>query len=144
MRDNKIGEYRKPIAASGLVSFFTLTLPVFLYFYLMEKSNMAATFGKRIIRISIFTSRKNKPRSIFLRNFLKFIPWEIAHVGVHWMVYYSARGTSPPLWVWITLLGPQLIVFSYLVSVVVYRGESSLYDQLAHTYVKRRDPETKE
>src|SRR6056297_2158522 len=118
------------------VGFLALTLPVFLYFYLMENSSKAATIGKRVMNISVHVKREKRGQYIFIRNFLKFLPWEMAHVGVHWIVYYSALDQSPPEWVWIALILPQVIVFGYLVSIVLYKGESSIYDKLAHTRIE--------
>jgi len=36
-----------------LLGFFSLTLPVFFYFFLTEKSKSRATIGKRVMNISI-------------------------------------------------------------------------------------------
>lgn len=111
-----------------LMGFVTLTLPVFLYFYWMERSSRAATLGKRIMQISVQPTNGKRKR-IFIRNFLKFLPWEIAHVGVHWIVYYSNIEQTAPLWIWIVLILPQVVVFGYFVSILSYRGQSSIYDQ---------------
>lgn len=131
----KIGELSPP--AGQLVGFMTLTLPVFLYFYLMEISKRAATIGKRVMNISVQTNSENSNQKVFIRNILKFLPWEMAHVGVHWMVYYSVLDQSPPVWVWAALILPQVIVLGYVISIVLYKGESSFYDKLAHTRLER-------
>ncbi|MDZ7755982.1 RDD family protein [Rhodohalobacter sp.] len=124
-------------AAGQLVGFLTLTLPVFLYFYLMENSSRAATVGKRVMNISVHTDSEKSSQKVFIRNILKFLPWEVAHVGVHWVIYYSALDQSPPAWVWIALILPQVIVLGYLVSIVLSKGESSFYDKLASTRIER-------
>ena len=118
-----------------IVGFISLTLPVFLYFYLMEKGRLAATLGKRVMNISVQTNTGNNSQRVLLRNILKFIPWEIAHLGVHWIIYYSGIDRAPPVWVWVALILPQVIVVGYILSIILYRGESSLYDKIANTRI---------
>lgn len=115
-----------------VVGFFSLTLPVYLYFYLTEKSKRHATIGKRIMGLQVVS---NSPNKFFLRNLLKLLPWEIAHAGVHWVIHFSNHGIEPPLWIWALLILPQLMVAIYAISAAVYQGESSLYDKLADTKV---------
>ena len=124
-----------PISGQFL-GFFSLTLPVFLYFFLSEKSKLRATVGKRIMNISVVSqSDKTKPR-ILQRNILKFLPWEIAHTGVHWIVFYSNYENGVPIWVWILLILPQIIMVIYLFSIVISKGESSVYDKIANSKIK--------
>jgi len=68
-------------------------------------------------------------------NILKFLPWEIAHIGVHWIVYYSNTGTDIPIWVYALLILPQIVVFGYFISLIIYKGEYSFYDKIANTKV---------
>ena len=117
------------------VGFITLTLPVFLYFYLTEKSIYKGTIGKRIMSISVIIDQQGSNRNILIRNVLKFLPWEIAHIGVHWIVYYSKMEIAPPNWVWVLLILPQIVVFGYLISLVIYKGEYSFYDKIANTKI---------
>lgn len=119
-----------------LLGFITLTLPVYFYFFWTEKSNSRATWGKRIMKISVYCDHIPESRGILLRNILKFLPWEIAHFGVHWVVHYSALDKVPPIWVWLALIIPQIIVFGYFLSLFLYKGKSSAYDMLANTGVK--------
>jgi len=118
------------------IGFVTLTLPVFLYFYLNERSIYRGTIGKRIMNISVITNQQNCNRNILIRNILKFLPWEIAHIGVHWIVHYSRMEIVTPNWVWIVLILPQIVVLAYLSSVIIYKGEHSLYDKLANTKIE--------
>ena len=118
-----------------IVGFISLTLPVYLYFYLMEKSSLAATLGKRVMNISVQTQTENIRYGVLFRNILKFLPWEIAHLGVHWIIYYSGIGEATPIWVWVALILPQVIVLGYILSIVFYEGESSLYDKIANTKI---------
>lgn len=124
---------------SQLIGFFTLTLPVFLYFFLTENNSRHATIGKRIFKIEIasYPASALTTRKIFIRNLLKFLPWEIAHTGVHWLVYYNQNGAETPVGVYIILTIPQLIMILYFFSIVFSRGHRSIYDSVAGTTVKK-------
>ena len=115
-----------------IIGFLSLTLPVFLYFYLSEKSKRRATLGKKILKISV-DSHQNK--NIFYRNVLKFLPWEIAHIGMHWMYYFSNQEAKEPIWVWIVLLLPQIVVIIYIVSLFLNKGSATIYDKIAKTKI---------
>jgi len=118
-----------------LIGFFTMTLPVFLYFYISENSKFRATLGKRLLKIQVVPKSTEIKSSVLKRNILKFLPWEIAHTGVHWAMYYAERTDVFPFWVWMLLIAPQLIVICYGVSIIAYKGRGSLYDHFANTQV---------
>ncbi|MDT7832818.1 RDD family protein [Flavobacteriaceae bacterium S356] len=115
-----------------ILGFFSLTLPIFLYFYLSEKSSHNATIGKEVMRLKVIPSNGN----IFLRNFLKFLPWEIAHMGVYQVVFYDQQQLDMPIWVWGLLIVPQAIVLGYILSVLRLKGVSSIYDKISNTRIK--------
>lgn len=121
-----------PVSAQ-LLGFVTLTLPVFFYFYWSESSKQRGTFGKRKMGIELHAKSKN---AILLRNVFKFLPWEIAHTGVHWVVYYSLQEMETPIWVWLFLIVPQLVAAVYFVSLLRSKGQVSLYDNWAETKVQ--------
>lgn len=119
-----------------LLGFFSLTLAVFLYFFFSEKGRHNATLGKRIMNISVTAQSKNKQARILHRNILKFLPWEIAHTGVHWMVFYSNDQIDVPIWVWMLLIFPQIVMVTYFISIVTSKGESSIYDKISNTKIE--------
>lgn len=118
------------------ISFITLTIPTFLYFYLSEISNKKASIGKRVMKLFVesdtLESRKN---SVLKRNILKFLPWEIAHTGIHWMNYYGFENPNIPVWIWIIIITSEVIAVIYLVSIFYYKGSKSVYDSLSKTIV---------
>jgi uncharacterized RDD family membrane protein YckC len=120
-----------------LLSFFLLTLPVFLYFYLSEKGIHKATLGKRFLKLKI-ASKTNEKEHLFLRNLLKFLPWEIAHIGVYHIVFYNNLQEETPIWVWCTLIIPQVIVLMYFLSVILSKENRSVYDVISNTEVSSR------
>ncbi len=118
-----------------LLGFFTLTLPVFLYFFVTEKSKRKGTIGKIKLKIQVETEAVNPTRNVLVRNILKLLPWEIAHTGVHWVVYYSNNNAEVPFWTWAVLIIPQVAVVLYFFSILFYKGESSFYDKIAKTRI---------
>lgn len=114
-----------------IIAFFSLTLPVVLYGIVLEGGPKKATIGKRWMRIEVVGDG-----SVVFRNILKFLPWEIAHGGVHWMYYYEDVGGTIPGIIWILLVLPQVVVVVYVVSILVSRGRSSVYDKMAKTEIK--------
>lgn len=116
-----------------LIGFISLTLPVFFYFYWSENGKRQATIGKQLTNI-----RVQKHGSSLKRNILKFLPWEIAHTGVHWIYYYSNNNAEIPIWVWLCLLTPQIIVLIYFLSIIITKGEYSIYDKFARTKITNK------
>lgn len=112
-----------------LLSFFSLTLPVFLYFYISEKSKSGVTLGKRFLKLKIKRVSESKKKNLFLRNFLKILPWEVAHVGVYQIVLFNNESFG----VLILLIIPQITVLIYLISIFQSKGSQSIYDKVSNT-----------
>ena len=127
-------------AAGQLIAFSTLTLPVFLYFFLQEKSAQKATIGKRALRLQVemIQDTSNHTQGILIRTVLKLLPWEIAHWGIQWMAFYIKKEMGLPIWVWVVLIVPQVVAFFYFVSMLFTRGALSLYDAIAGTKVVKQ------
>jgi uncharacterized RDD family membrane protein YckC len=121
-----------------LIGFLTLTLPVITYSYLTENSKWKATIGKRILNLIVLTNENKKTKSILLRNVLKYLPWELAHTGVHWIIYFESIGRETPIWTWAILIIPQAIVFIYFISIMLSKGQSSIYDRISGTRLQLR------
>ena len=113
----------------------TLTLPVITYSYLTEKSNWKGTIGKKQRKLIVLTDQNRSTNNVLLRNILKYLPWELAHTGVHWIIYYTSNGIEAPLWTWIILILPQIVVVVYLISIVISKGRSSVYDTISKTKI---------
>jgi uncharacterized RDD family membrane protein YckC len=115
-----------------VLGFFSLTLPVFLYFFLSEKGVHKATLGKRILHLKV-SAAKGRKEHLLLRNFLKFLPWEIAHMGVYHVVYYEQLEQPISIWIWCALIIPQVMVVGYFISCIRSKGQRSMYDTIAGT-----------
>lgn len=84
------------------------------------------------------TSGNRTTKSVLLRNVLKFMPWELAHTGVHWIIYFDTVGIETPIWTWVILIIPQIIVFIYIVTIILSKGQVSIYDKIAGTRLQLR------
>ncbi|MAY84675.1 MAG: hypothetical protein CMP59_11125 [Flavobacteriales bacterium] len=112
-----------------LIGLLTLTIPFFLYLYLFEKSKWHATLGKRLMGIRVLGSDGEKA-NYFLRSFFKLLPWEIAHTGIHWL-FAAEDPENLPIYVWVLMILPQLIVLAYIVSMISSRGKETIYDRIS-------------
>jgi len=136
--DRSIGGFIAHSPLRGqLVGFLLLTLPVTLYFYFLEKSSQGATLGKRMLGLRV---RADAPgghigKAVLIRNVLKFLPWEIAHFGVHQLMHFEGYEPETPLWVWGALILPQIAVFTYFLSMIFDKDGKSVYDKVAGTRV---------
>ncbi|MCC6462450.1 MAG: RDD family protein [Saprospiraceae bacterium] len=118
-----------------LIGALSLTLPVFAYFFLSESGYRRATFGKRCLRIKVEVDELYPAKNVLVRTIFKLLPWEIAHTGVHWLLYFVQRAEDVPPWVWALLIAPQTLVFFYGITILMSGGESSLYDRIAGTRI---------
>lgn len=124
---------------SHLLGFLSLTLPVVLYFIVCENSAKQATYGKLVCRLKVMDISLNAAsfRSLCVRNCLKFLPWEIAHLGVHWAFYYNRMGVSPASWVWIPLILAQMLAIIYLIGIAMTKTNQAPYEIYSGTCVKQ-------
>jgi len=83
-------------------SFLAMTLPVTLYFGLLESSRWRASLGKRVAGLAV--SRQSGGRMsfarAFVRNLIKFVPWMAGHT-----VAWQTANAGFPGWVW----GPAIV-----------------------------------
>ena len=116
----------------------TISLPVWLYFSIMESSGRKATYGKSLMKLVVIKSEGDEKISFtqsFPRTILKLLPWEMAHLGIIFPspLYYS---DTPNIRI-LTIIGIVLF-FIYFLSIVWDRQSQSLYDKLIKTEVQVR------
>ncbi len=123
--------------ASLAIGFLSLTLPVILYFTLMENGRKQSTIGKRAMRLVVMSASHKKATlaQLAIRNMLKFLPWEIAHIGVHWAYSYGRQSVNPPLWVWIPLAVSQVLAVAYLIGIAFSANQQGPYELASRTRV---------
>lgn len=121
------------------IGIVTLTIPVIMYSYLSEKSCFRGTIGKKSQGLIVLTESSKLNKNILTRNILKYMPWEFAHTGVHWTIYYDSKNMEVPIWTWCFLILPQIIVIVYLISIIVTKGKGSVYDRISRTKIAFQD-----
>jgi len=129
--------------ARHLVGFTTLTLPIVLYFVVMEGSSRQATWGKRRLGLRVVahegdvTTRGQR----LVRNAMKFLPWEMVHTHMHMNPGFVMTGeTSMAGW----LLGiyvPCGVALVYIVQVLAAKNGRTLYETRSRTCTIR-NPES--
>lgn len=110
---------------------FTVSLPIWLYFILFEKSKRQSTPGKQILKLRVIKENGGRITGgqSFLRTGVKLLPWEITHVGLL-SVYFAPHPTVGPA----LYLANGLMVI-YIVYFVFRRGAYTLHDLVSKTKV---------
>jgi len=120
--------------SSQAAGFVLVTLPVMLYFALLESSAWQASWGKRQRGLRVMDAdgaRLSRARALG-RTALAFVPWELSHTLI-WQIRF-APAESPAL-VTAGFILVWLLVGVNIVSLVLRPSHQTLYDQLAGTYV---------
>ena len=129
--------------SSEITAFFSLVLPVILYFALFECSPWQATWGKRkmgLLVTNAYGKRLSLARSL-LRSLLKFVPWELTHACL-WRIpgWPLAPKAFPPIIV-SGLVLVWVIVGGYVFSLFISKTHQTLYDLLAGARVVKSSSE---
>jgi uncharacterized RDD family membrane protein YckC len=69
-----------------LIAFLASVIPVVLIFSVLDFRKPYGTFGKRKVGLMVHYKTPSFWRSLF-RNCIKFLPWQLAHIGVIHGVY---------------------------------------------------------
>ncbi|MFK8011748.1 MAG: RDD family protein [Marinicellaceae bacterium] len=117
----------------------TISLPVWLYFLLLDSYKCNGTFGKRLMKLTVLNQMNHKRLTLkksLIRTIFKLLPWEIAHIGVIFPVpiYYAENPNIRIL----TIIG-LLLFMLYFMSIFFNKKSQSFYDQLLNTQVKQID-----
>ncbi len=118
------------------LGFCALTLPVVLYFALLERSSWHATVGKRLVGLVVFRPSGNSlslARSL-LRNAIKFAPWEFGHTMAQQLAFSSQEAI--PLWLWGPALAATIGPVWWIASLMI--AGCAPYDRWADVHVARR------
>lgn len=115
-----------------LFAFLVLIFPVILYFALQEGSQRQATWGKHKVGIKVVNAQglKLSGRQALVRSAVKFFPWQLAHTCVFQIKFGQ---TSP--WLVIGAVLAQVLVVTYVLSVIISKEHRAPYDRLSGAYV---------
>ncbi len=115
---------------------WNMSLPTWLYFILSDSSAGGASLGKRLlgVRSSACSGKAIAPLRALLRNAVKLLPWELAHI--------AGFGLSTDLsqFGWVQSLGIGLanaLWIGYFLVAVANKGRRSVHDLIASTEVGR-------
>ncbi|MBL8813950.1 MAG: RDD family protein [Planctomycetaceae bacterium] len=113
----------------------TISIPVWLYFSLLEASPWQATLGKRILRLTVADSaldmRLGFSQSL-IRTIIKLLPWELAHLG---------NNLPQPIWYAedpgfrLAFVFSGLLLLLYVIVICVNPKHQCIHDMLARTQV---------
>jgi uncharacterized RDD family membrane protein YckC len=119
------------------MGFLMLTLPVVVYFAILESSKSGATLGKHALRLRVrgLAGQRLNPWRSLLRSGVKFLPWEMAHFTIWHFVYATNAHAQPPPWTTISLTGVYALVAANLVTLVVGKTHRTIYDRVAGSIV---------
>lgn len=119
------------------MGFVMLTLPVVLYFAVLESSIAGATLGKRAMRLRVrgLDGKRLRPWRSLLRSAVKFLPWELAHFTIWHYVYATTAHSQPAPWTTISLAFVYALVAAFLITLVVGKSHRTIYDRLASSSV---------
>lgn len=121
--------------SAELFGFVTITLPVSLYFAIMEASLRQATWGKSRARLKVVDIKEGKPLSLARslgRTTMKFIPWELSHACI-WYIRFHPESSWPFT---IGIIVVFLLVGLNMTLLVLSRTHQTLYDIIAGTTVE--------
>lgn len=112
----------------------TVSLPVWLYFILLEKSARQATWGKRIMGLSVVSNREERIGSAqsFTRTLLRLLPWEITHIALTDFYFNPEPVINTGLYT------ANIIIIFYVIVFIASKGTLSFHDMLSKTTVVRK------
>ncbi|HMB90266.1 MAG TPA: RDD family protein [Rhodothermales bacterium] len=125
-----------------LISFTTLTLPVVLYFMLMEHSRWQGTVGKKLLKMRVVGQDGSRAtlQQLAVRNAIKFLPWEVAHLHIHLNPDFLFTGHTSTLGLLFGSILPFLFMTTYAGMVFFRKDGRSLYELISHTRVVKASP----
>lgn len=114
---------------SQCLVFFTSVLPIILLFTFLDYTKNGS-FGKAKAGLQL-VYKKKKVQASLLRNTIKFLPWQIGHMGTIHGFYSEFDSLSIILSFLATLLAVALLVM-----MVFRKDKRHLGDLIAHTQVQ--------
>ncbi len=128
--------------ARHLVGFSTLTLPIVMYFALMEGTPRKASWGKRRLGLRVVADGRGRVAADggmasfsqrLLRNAVKFLPWEMVHTHMHLNPGFMMTGeTSPAGWM-LGIYVPCGLALLFILQVFAAKNGRTIYETLSGT-----------
>ena len=117
---------------SQCLVFFTSVLPITLIFTFLDYTKNVS-FGKAKAGLQLVYKKKTVQASL-IRNTIKFLPWQLGHMGSIHGFYSNFDGLSISLSISATLLAVLLLVMT-----LFRKDKRHIGDLLAHTLVQLKE-----
>ena len=114
--------------------FVTTVLPVGLYFTIFEAQPRNGTPGKKRMKLKVVSIEESEGLSysrVAIRNGLKLLPWQIAHMSLIRIPGWPLDIQDPSPWVVAGLIAVWVLVIGYVISIFMSRGQRAIYDVAA-------------
>jgi uncharacterized RDD family membrane protein YckC len=117
-----------------LLGFLTLTLPIMIYFIVSEFKD-GDTPGKRFagLKVASFNGQPLTLTQVIVRNIIKFIPWEYAHILVYILILVPKAADSELLI--FGLIMANIIPLMYLALIVFRKDHRGPHELISQTIV---------
>lgn len=111
----------------------TLIIPVVLYSIIMESSKKHATLGKMKIKLMVASTKSNKVKlwQVVIRNIIKFLPWQLAHMAIFHS--FTLHWEFAPLWTAIMII-VDILPFVWI-GFLFRKDHRGIHDLIAKTVV---------
>ncbi len=118
---------------SQLTAFLLMTLPVLVYFSLTEASAWQGSVGKKLrhLHVTEIDGERIGLGQAFLRNGIKFLPWELAHTFVQHQPVWSEAVT---LW---GSIGAMILMVLFTSLIVATPRRQAFWDIVAGTIIRQ-------
>lgn len=121
-----------------LISLSSVTLPVLIYFSLAESSEKRGSIGKDFFDLIVVKAEDPDSGLGFCnslrRNILKFLPWELAHILLHYGTFDAVDSTKARLTL-ISLTFVALVPFLFFFEIVLRKDQRTSYDRFSDSSV---------
>lgn len=126
----------QPLVAD-LLTFFTVLLPVVLYFTFTESSPRQASWGKRRTGIRVVDAGGSRlsRRAALVRSLVKFLPWQLAHSSIYHIPGWPLNPGEIPWYSAVGLVLTWALVIAYLLTLLLGKTHRTPYDWLAGSRV---------
>jgi uncharacterized RDD family membrane protein YckC len=113
----------------------SISLPIYLYFILLERSESQATLGKKISKVKVVDRDGGviSTRQSIYRNLIKIaIPWEITHISLLFpRPLFNIAEPKIPLGIYLA----DIILLLYLLIFLLTKGKITVHDHISSTRV---------
>jgi uncharacterized RDD family membrane protein YckC len=117
------------------IGFISMTVPVVLYFAILESSRRKATLGKKalgLVVIGVAGDHTSLGKSL-VRSSIKFLPWEFGHIVANQAAFSGDAGVA--LWVYGPMTLALVLPLWWIVS--IFSTGQAPYDRVSSTHVVR-------